>query len=155
LKVLRTFGFQRALVDGSGDIAMGLAPPGKSAWRIGIAPLKADGPPGRYLLLERVAVATSGDLWQHVEIDGRRYSHIVDPATGLGLSGSSSVTVVADDCLTADSLASAVSVLGPTKGLALVAKQPHASALFIQSIGDKLETHQSPDLPLHLERAER
>lgn len=154
MKVLRAHGILRALVDGSGDIAVGQAPPDKAAWRIGIAPLDAAASPSRYLLLEKAAVATSGDLWQHIEIDGRRYSHIVDPTTGLGLTESSSVTIVAPDCLTADSLASAVSVLGQKKGLALVAKNAGAAALIVRREGDKLKTHQSSDFEAHVDMAQ-
>ncbi len=78
-------------------------------------PLSADGTPTRHIQLASAAVTTSGDAFQHVVIDGRRYSHIVDPRTGLGLTDQSGVTVIAPDCMTADSLATAVSVLGPGK----------------------------------------
>ena len=55
--------------------------------------------------LKNAALATSGDLFQFVEIAGTRYSHIVDPRTGIGLTDHSQVTVIAQDCLTADALA--------------------------------------------------
>ena len=80
-----THGITRALVDGSGDIVVGDPPPGEKGWRIGVAPLEAkNGPPSRYLTLANCAVTTSGDAWQYVELDGKRYSHILDPKTGLG-----------------------------------------------------------------------
>lgn len=122
LKVLRKRGLPRAMIDASGDIVAGDLPPGKRGWTIGIAPLQnPDGKSIRYLTLANCAVATSGDAYQYVVIDGRRYSHIVDPKTGLGLTQRSSVTVIARTGTTADSLASAVSVLGPAKGLAFAA----------------------------------
>ena len=151
LKVLRESGIDRALVDAGGDIALGDPPPDRPGWRIGIARLEADGAPGRVLLFSRVAVATSGDTWQYVEIGGRRYSHIVDPRTGLGLTDHSSVTVVAPDGMTADGLASAVSVLGPEKGLKLIENTPDAAALIIRAPEGKVETYQSSrwkDLPV-------
>ena len=121
LAVLRTHGITRALIDGSGDIVVGDPPPGKTGWRIGLASLeKPDVPPTRFLSLTNAAVATSGDAYQYVEIDVKRYSHIVDPRTGIGLTHRSSVTVIAEKGATADALASAVSVLGPKCGLKLI-----------------------------------
>lgn len=121
LAVLKAHGITRALIDGSGDIVVGDPPPGKTGWRIGLASLeKPDAPPTRFLLIHNAAVATSGDAYQSVEINGKRYSHIVDPRTGIGLTHRSSVTVIAKDGATADALASAVSVLGPKCGLKLI-----------------------------------
>src|ERR1051325_4878372 len=102
-------------------MALGAAPPGKRGWRIEIAPLDTtNAPPARFVSLADAGLATSGDLFQHVEIEGKRYSHIVDPRTGIGLTDHSLVTVIAPDGITADSLATAVSVLGPERGKELV-----------------------------------
>ena len=81
------------------------------------------------LELSLAAVATSGDTSQFLEIDGRHYSHILDPHTGLGLTNRIAVTVIAPDAATADALASALSVLGADRGLDLLKKFPGASAL--------------------------
>ncbi len=143
LRVLKKSGINRALIDAGGDIVLGDPPPGKSGWRIGIAPLEPDGPHTRFLSLARLGVATSGDTWQHVEIAGRRYSHIVDPRTGLGLTDHSSVTVIAPDGITADGLASAVSVLGPKKGLELIEASGGAAALIMRSPQGKIKTYES------------
>ncbi|MCH8923662.1 MAG: FAD:protein FMN transferase [Planctomycetes bacterium] len=137
LAVLKRHGVTRALVDAGGDIALGAAPPDRKGWRIGVAPLAgADGKPSRYLVLSNVGVATSGDAHQFVEIDGRRYSHIVDPHTGLGLTVRGSVTIVAPDCITADSLASAVSVLGPQRGMKLVEARCGVEAIVMTKEGE-------------------
>ena len=128
LRCLREHRIQRALVDGGGDIAVGEPPPGKIAWAIAVAELDPDAVPRRFLKLRNQAVATSGDARQFVEIDGRRYSHIVDPRTGLGLPHRSRVTVVAGNGALSDSLASAVSVLGPERGLSLVERLPGIEA---------------------------
>jgi len=121
LAVLNRHGVTRALIDASGDIVVGDPPPGKTGWRIGLASIgKPDAPPTRFLSIHNAAVATSGDAYQYVEIGGKRYSHIVDPRTGIGLTRRSSVTVIAADGATADALASAVSVLGPKCGLKLI-----------------------------------
>jgi len=150
LAVLRRQGITRALVDAGGDLRLGDPPPGKPGWRIGVAALEADAPPQCYLWLRGVAIATSGDTWQYVEIGGRRYSHIVDPRTGLGLTDRSSVTVIAPDCTTADGLASAVSVLGPEAGLKLIDRTPGAAALILRAPDGTLQTYESrrwKDLP--------
>jgi thiamine biosynthesis lipoprotein len=69
------------------------------------------------------AISTSGDARQHLVVDGRRYSHIIDPRTGMGISGRSSVTVVARTGMEADGLATGVSVLGADRGLAVVSQR--------------------------------
>ena len=145
LATLKRYGIERALVAGGGDIAVGSAPPGKAGWRIAIAPLEPQS--GRpmagpriqnrkskiqNLLLRDAAVSTSGDAEQHVEIGGVRYSHIVNPKTGVALTGRSSVTVVARNCTTSDGLATAVSVIGPERGLELIKDTPGAGALFVK-----------------------
>lgn len=121
LRVLKEHGVERVLIDAGGDIVVGEPPPDTDGWRVGIAPLDSpDDRPQRFLTLAHAAVATSGDASQYVEIDGIRYSHLLDPRTGLGLTTHSSVTVVAPTGIVADSLASAVSVLGPEEGLQFI-----------------------------------
>ncbi|HET9531002.1 MAG TPA: FAD:protein FMN transferase [Blastocatellia bacterium] len=137
LDVLRRYGIRRALVAAGGDIAVNDPPPGKRGWAIAVAPLETSaGPPLQHLLLSNRAVSTSGDREQYVEIDGIRYSHIVDPESAYGVKGSGSVTVVAGDCTTSDSLATAVSVLGPLRGVKLIDSKEGASALIVQTTGD-------------------
>lgn len=146
LKVLNKHGITRAMIDASGDIRCGEAPPGKQAWTIGIAPLtESKGPSSRFVEVVNGALTTSGDAFQYVELDGKRYSHIVDPRTGLGLTTRSSVTITASDCITADSLATAVSVLGPEAGLKLLKKYPGAEAYIVRQADGKITTAQSPN----------
>ena len=166
LRVLKQHGITRGMIDGSGDIVVGDPPPGQCGWKIAIeqpprsspaaqssrAAVSNEGrtassqaePVRRFLLLANAAVATSGDAYQYVEIDGVRYSHIVDPHTGLGLTVPSSVTVVAPNGTAADSLASAVSVLGPERGLALIEVTAGAAALVVQFVGNDVSSAESP-----------
>ena len=144
LKVLRRLGIQRALVAGGGDMAVGAPPPGAKGWRIELAPLDAtNAPPARFVLLSHAALATSGDLFQRLEIDGQRYSHIVDPRTGIGLTDHSLVTVIAPDCITADSLTKVVSVLGPVKGLKFIENTHAAAARIVRKPGEQTELYES------------
>jgi len=113
LAALRGAGTDRALVSAGGDIVVGAAPPESHAWTVRVPHLSAPGDGPRCdLFLVDAAVSTSGDHAQFIEIGGRRYSHTVDPRTGLGLTHGRTATVVAPDGLTADSLATALTVVG-------------------------------------------
>ena len=130
LEVLRSAGYGEALVAAGGDLAIGDPPPGRKGWTVTLEGLIPDHPaPGSPIVVSRCGVSTSGDEEQWVEIGGVRYSHILDPRTGMALTGHSSVTVVAADATTSDMLATAVSVLGPGKGRQLVDGWAGASAL--------------------------
>lgn len=144
LAVLRRYGITRAYVDAGGDMALGDPPPGRRGWRIGVAPLDEEkGQPSELLELANCGVATSGDAFQHVTLNGKRYSHIVDPATGLGLTDRSSVTVIAPNSMTADALASAISVLGPQRGIKLADQSCGVSAFIVRQEDGRVVTYAS------------
>jgi FAD:protein FMN transferase len=157
LRVLKRHGLERALVAAAGDIAVGKPPPGRKGWRVMVAPLgspdspasrsqiqnpksKKEGGEIRFVLLHDAGISTSGDAEQHVEIAGTRYSHIVNPQTGMALTGRSSVTVIAPNDTTADSLATAVSVLGPRRGLELVDATPGVRALIVEATAEGIRS---------------
>jgi len=132
LAVLRQHGITRALVAAGGDIAVGDAPPDAKGWKVGIAPLKnPQAEPEQYLLLVNAGVSTAGDAEQFVEIAGKRYSHIIDPKTGIGLTGRRSVTVVAPNATTSDGLDTGLCVLGVERGLKIVEAREDVAALFV------------------------
>jgi FAD:protein FMN transferase len=128
-------GVPRAYVDAGGGMSIGDPPPGRDAWRIGMI-----GDARRMLLLKNCGVATAGDIEQHVEIEGRRYSHIVDPATGLGLTNRAMATVVAPTGLAADAVDTAICILGPGPGFALGG----FDAWMTWVEGDRVRTAQTP-----------
>ena len=133
-RILARHGLTRVLVGAAGDVVAGDPPPGFPGWRVEIGLSDAtNAPPPRFVLLRNGAVSTSGDLFQRLEIGGRRYSHILDPRTGIGLTESALVTVLARDGVTADGVSTAISVLGPARGLALVEGFPGAAALIVSS----------------------
>jgi thiamine biosynthesis lipoprotein len=136
LAVLKKHGLRQALVSAGGDIVAGAAPPGKKGWRVALIGLREEAKP-ELLWLANGAVATSGDLFQFLEIDGKRHSHIVDPRTGTALTEQRLVHVLAPDAITADSLATAISVLGPSDGLRLVTgdKRLGARVAFRSALG--------------------
>jgi thiamine biosynthesis lipoprotein len=144
LEGLQAAGISRALVAGAGDIVVGDPPPDAAGWKIAIAPLdpqRADRPPT--LLLKNTAVSTAGDAERYVIINGHRYSHIINPATGLGVEDRASVTVVAPDGATADALETTVYILGPERGLKLVDETPGAAAIFRRLTPDGIKTFES------------
>jgi thiamine biosynthesis lipoprotein len=146
LAVLKKHGVTRALVAAGGDIAVSGPPPGAKGWDVAIAPLdKQDQPP--HLLLHDAGVSTSGDAEQFVEIDGKRYSHIVDPRTGIGLVGRMSVTVVAPNGITSDSLTKVVCVLGPERGFRIIEATPGVSARVVRQTDKGLQAVKSKGFP--------
>lgn len=145
IKILRAFGVCSALIDAGGDVAVSDPPPDRRAWRLAVQPFGLDETEDKqYVLLTNAAIATSGDVYRYVEIDGVRYSHLIDPRTGLGLRRRIGVSVIAADGMTADALASAVSVLGAVKGLTLIEKTPGAEARISSIEGEKTVVYQSP-----------
>lgn len=118
IKRLRARGVRSALFEAGGDIVVSDAPPGTNGWQIELP--ARDGRPAPTIALANAAVSTSGDTAQYVEIAGRRYSHVVDPQTGLGLGEHSVATVIAPRGITADALSTAATVLGPERGMKLI-----------------------------------
>ncbi len=146
LAELKRLGIDRAMIDSSGDIGCSGPPPGECGWRIGIAPLNPNGPPSRYLRICNAALTTSGDAYQHITLNGQRYSHIVDPATGLGLTRPVAVTVIARDCMTADALATTVCIMGQERGFKLLNDYPGSDAIMLLA---PLRTNENPQVEIH------
>jgi thiamine biosynthesis lipoprotein len=138
LRTLKSRGIHRALVDASGDICVGDPPPGRTGWTIAVDLNSSAGGPSYRVELANAAITTSGDMFQYVEIDGKRYSHIVDPKTGLGMTNHKSATVVAQDCITADSLATALCVLDIDSGRKLVESRGGVAAVVSRMSGDEI-----------------
>ena len=125
--VLRSSGLTAFLIDGGGDLVLGDAPPGRSGWRVAT--------PSGPIDTCRVAIATSGSSYRYLEHDGNRYSHLIDPRTGLGIIDPRSVTVMASTGMEADGLASAASVLGEKEWLRR--RERFAHARIIWSIAER------------------
>lgn len=118
LRAIAALGIDRALVEMGGEIAAGAPPPEESGWPVRLA--FAD-PDLETILLAHSAISTSGPTEQFIEIDGVRYSHVLDPRTGLGLTDGYVVTVTAPTAVIADGLSTLVAVLGPDEGVRLAA----------------------------------
>jgi thiamine biosynthesis lipoprotein len=116
--VMKARGFGKSLIAAGGDLRMGDPPPGKTAWRVGLQTFDKD-EPEEVVELSNCAVSTAGDLHQFVEIGGKRYSHIIDPKTGLGLTTRIAVSVIAPTGAVADGLDTAACVAGAEKAEAM------------------------------------
>ncbi|MDZ7692844.1 MAG: FAD:protein FMN transferase [Balneolaceae bacterium] len=144
LEVLNNYGIYSALVDAGGDIVLGDSPPDRKGWNIEVLTHDTQGIEDEIMLqLSNKAVATSGDLFQYVEIEGTRYSHIIDPRTGLGLTDRRQVTVIASSGIMADGYASAMSVMKPEKAVLLAEELPDLSVFIEQSAADGIKRWRS------------
>ncbi len=145
MKVLRAHGIQSALVAAAGDIALGSAPPGQRGWKVEIPSLDiTNAPPACFVTIANAGVSTAGDVFQRLELNGVRYSHIVDPHTGVGLTDHSLVTVIARDAMTSDALETVVSVLGPEKGLEFIKKTPRTAVRIMRKPNEIIQVIEYP-----------
>lgn len=114
---LRARGLPACLFQAGGDIVLGDPPPGQPGWLIDVGE-------GRRQTLSRCGVACSGDTVQFVEVDGVRYSHVVDPRTGLGLTSRLMASLTAPSGMLSDALGKVATVLGADEGPRVVATYP-------------------------------
>lgn len=130
-KVLKQHGIESACVAAGGDVCVSKRPPGSEGWVIALAPLQKTDAVNTKIILENQAVSTAGDLEQFVEIGGVRYSHIVDPKTGMGLVGRMSCTVVASRGTDSDGADTAICLMGHEKGIAMIDQLTGMHCLFL------------------------
>ncbi len=146
-EVIRSAGIDDFLVEIGGEVfASGKKADGQ-LWRIGINTPRKDAAIDqvyRAAPLENRALATSGDYRNFFEIDGVRYSHVIDPRNGYPVTnGVVSVSITADTCTFADGLATAIMVMGPKEGLALINRLDRVEGLIIVSKKDTLQEYLS------------
>lgn len=135
IEVIAKSGITNVLVNTGGEIR-GIG----NDWTIGIQHPRIGGQILEKLKLHGKAVATSGDYEQHFEENGRRYHHIINPKDGFPAPDCQSVTVIADNNLTADALATGIFVLGPAKGLELAESLENVEAYIVDSSGQILQS---------------
>lgn len=119
------------IINASGDLtAWGLQPDGKP-WTIGIANPDRPDDAFSYMQISERAVATSGNYEKYIMIGGKKYSHTIDPKTGLPITGIKSVTIVSSNAEFADAMATPIAVMGITAGLYLINQIPDLYCLII------------------------
>lgn len=145
LDLIKSKGFGSAMVNAGGKIVTANAPGHQKGWLVGInQPGEKEDILPTMLSLQNMAVATSGDIYQYVELKGKKYSHIVDPKTGLGLTHQRNVTAIAADGTTADWLSTACSVLSIKESMHLIKKINGAALLITENRNGKIKKKTSP-----------
>lgn len=131
-EVLRQQGLESAMVDAGGDIALIGSRPGGEDYRIGVQHPRGENDVAAVLEASDTMIMTSGDYQRYIEVEGERFHHIIDPDTGYpARSGVISATVVGDEALEVDMMATALVVLGWERGRQLVTEQDHLQALLL------------------------
>lgn len=130
VEALRAAGCAGGMVDIGGDVRTFGRPDDDEHWEIAVQDPFRQGTL-LVLSLNDAAVCTSGNYMRFAEIQGHRYSHIIDPRSGWPAEATPSVTIIGPEATGTDALATAVSVLGPDKGLQLVKGQPGYEAMVV------------------------
>lgn len=143
--IMQMQGVEHGVVNASGDlVTWGVQPDGKP-WTVGIASPTQDRLPFSYVDISNRAIATSGNYEKYAFINGRRYSHTIDPKTGFPVSGIKSVTIIAPSTELADALATPVMVMGIRAGLELINQLKHIACIVIDD-NDRLYTSHNINL---------
>ena len=138
ISILRLRGLRDFMVQSGGDIYVSGMKDGRP-WRLGIQdPRGAENRSFAEFDLSDGTFSTSGDYERSFLKDGRRYHHILDPATGEPARGTRSVTIVARGAVLADGLSTGVFVLGPAAGLALIEKLPDVEGVIVSDANEVL-----------------
>ncbi|UFH55154.1 FAD:protein FMN transferase [Spirosoma sp. KNUC1025] len=143
LRVLNRFGIASALIDIGGDILVGDAPPGSSGWRVRIDTGQSADADTSTILIRNAAITTSGDTYRFLEYHGLRYSHIMNPRSGLGMRHFVQATVLAPDGYRADALTKVFSVAGSRQSRHLISRFPGIKLLILENKRGRLRKWQS------------
>jgi thiamine biosynthesis lipoprotein len=130
-RLLQQNGVESGIVNASGDLCTWGQRADGRPWTIGIADPDNTELPFSYLDITNMAVATSGSYEKYVMIDGKKYSHTIDPKTGLPVSGIKSVTIICPNAEIADALATPVTIMGIRAGLQLINQVQHTGCIII------------------------
>ena len=138
-KIMQQMGVQSGVVNASGDLATwGLQPDGNE-WTIGIADPGNRGKLFSFIKVTGLSVATSGNYEKFILIDGKKYSHTINPRTGLPVTGIKSVTVITKNAEIADAMATPVTIMGVKAGLSLINQIKDIEVIIVDD-EDKLYT---------------
>ncbi|MFQ5574698.1 MAG: FAD:protein FMN transferase [Terriglobia bacterium] len=145
-RTLKKRGVSRALISAGSVTKLVGTKPGQRDWKVGIKhPRSDDNRLLGTLTLKSRAVSTSGDYQQFFEVDGTRFHHILDPATGQPARGAISVTVITRaSAAVADILSTAVFVMGPEQGLQFLENTPDAEGIIVTETGQTLFSTGAP-----------
>jgi thiamine biosynthesis lipoprotein len=145
VRFLKDRGVTAGLVEAGGDLRLFGKPPHRENWRIGILhPRKPNQSLFGVLDVDSGSVTTSGDYERTFTEDGKRYHHLIDPATGYPADECISVTIIAETAMLADAWATAVFIMGPERGMALLESQAGVEGMMILKAEDGLAYRATP-----------
>lgn len=148
LKVLKSFGIHSALIDAGGDVTLGDPPPGRDTWTTAVPKsITREGTEVIRLEMANRSVATSGDLYQFAMVDGVRYSHIMDPKTGLGSTLQIQATVLSRSGTHADAWASVLSLMRPKEGIKFIEQVEGTEVILFVRDEDSVREFMSSGVP--------
>lgn len=136
-QLLQNQGVLSGVINASGDIATWGRQANGKPWTIGIAHPDNAGLPFSYLNISDMAIATSGNYEKFVMLNGKKYSHTINPKTGLPVSGIKSVTIICPNAEIADAMATPVTIMGVKAGLHMI-NQIHQLACIIIDDNNKI-----------------
>ncbi len=140
--VMKAMGVESGIVNASGDMTTwGLQPNGQP-WTIGIVDPNAKGKIFSYMNITDMAVATSGNYEKYILINGKKYSHTINPKTGLPIRGIKSVTIISRNAEIADAMATPVMIMGIGPGLHMINQIKDIEAIVVDD-NDKIFTSQN------------
>lgn len=138
-QVMIAQGVNSGVVNASGDLSAWGLQPGGQEWTIGIVNPNLKNEVFSYIKITNMAVATSGNYEKYIMVDGKKYSHTIDPRTGLPVSGIKSVTIITTNAEIADAMATPVMIMGIATGLDMINQMKNIEAIIIDD-NDKLYT---------------
>lgn len=144
--MLKQEGVTSGIVNASGDLAAWGYQPKGQPWTIGIANPDNAHLPFSYMNITDMAVATSGNYEKFVVIDGKKYSHTINPKTGLPVTGIKSVTIISPNAEIADAMATPVTIMGIRAGIGLINQIKHVACIIID---DNNQIYSSKNIRLH------
>lgn len=142
-KLMKSLGVSSGIINASGDLTSWGKKPDGTDWQVGISNPENPAKVFSWFPVRDAAVATSGNYEKYVTLEGKQYSHIMDPRTGIPVSGIKSVTVFAPKAELADAFATAVFIMGIDTGIDTISQLPGMSCIIVDAENN---IHHSPNI---------
>ncbi|MCO4779973.1 MAG: FAD:protein FMN transferase, partial [Flavobacteriaceae bacterium] len=142
-KLMKSLGVSSGIINASGDLTSWGKKPDGTDWQVGISNPENPTKVFSWFPVRDAAVATSGNYEKYVTLEGKQYSHIMDPRTGMPVSGIKSVTVFAPNAELADAFATAVFIMGIDTGIDTISQLPGMSCIIVDAENN---IHHSPNI---------
>jgi len=142
-KLMKSLGVSSGIINASGDLTSWGKKPDGTDWQVGISNPENPAKVFSWFPVRDAALATSGNYEKYVTLEGKQYSHIMDPRTGMPVSGIKSVTVFAPKAELADAFATAVFIMGIDTGIDTISQLPGMSCIIVDAENN---IHHSPNI---------